>query len=148
MSSVVTGLVHRIVRACSACEYFHASLERAKKVLRNNQHPTNLYEPLIHSTIEKLHLPQRSNEAEEEEVKEVPKHLLFVVSFAVSTLPGVLCWSNRPRPTSTSLIQTALSTPQPFEKNIRLCGASHVFDGKKDVSILHISTRSIPYHSS
>ena len=76
--SVVTGFVHRIFRACCTWEYFHASLERAKQVLRDNQYPTNFYEPLIHSMIEKFHLPQRSDETEEEEVEEVPKHLLFL----------------------------------------------------------------------
>ena len=45
-------------------------------MLHNKQYSTNFYEPLIHLTIEKLNLPRRSNEAEEEEVKEDPKHLL------------------------------------------------------------------------
>ena len=34
---------------------------------------------------------------------------------------------------------------QPFGKHIRLCGVSPVFDDKKDVSILHITTRSTSY---
>ena len=34
---------------------------------------------------------------------------------------------------------------QPFGKHIRLCGASPVFTDKKDVNILHTTTRSIPY---
>ena len=76
--SVVTGFVHRIFWACSTWEHFHGGLERPKRGLCNNQYPTNFYEPLIHSTIEKLHLPHRTNEAEIEEVEEVLKHVLFL----------------------------------------------------------------------
>ena len=34
---------------------------------------------------------------------------------------------------------------QLFGKHIRLCGASPMFEDKKDVSVLHITTRSIPF---
>ena len=34
--SVVSGFVHRIHRACSSWEYFHESMEKAKKVLERN----------------------------------------------------------------------------------------------------------------
>ena len=37
--SVVSGFVHRIYRACSSWSYFHQSLEKAKKILRENQYP-------------------------------------------------------------------------------------------------------------
>ena len=36
--SVVSGFVHRIYRACSSWSYFHQSLEKAKKILRENQY--------------------------------------------------------------------------------------------------------------
>ena len=34
---------------------------------------------------------------------------------------------------------------QPFGKHIRQCRVSPVFDDKKDVSVLHVTTRSIPF---
>ena len=191
--SVVTGFVHRIFRACSTWEHFHASLERAKRVLRNNQYPTNFYEPLIHSTIEKLHLPHRSNEAEIEEVEEVPKHLLFLQYRGKVTEDYVRALDKLNAPCKLILTLRKLKTvlpslkvpvekslqsrvvyklmcprcqacyvgqtdrhvlkrfkehcqpSQPFGKHIRLCGASPVFTDKKDVNILHTTTRSIPY---
>jgi len=37
--SVVSGFVHRILRACSSWENFHESLMRAKTILKRNQYP-------------------------------------------------------------------------------------------------------------
>ena len=34
---------------------------------------------------------------------------------------------------------------QPFGKHIRLCGASPIFEDKTDVSVVHVTNRSIPY---
>ena len=162
-------------------------------VLCNNQYPTNFYEPLIHSTIEKLHLPQRSNEAEKEEVEEVPKHLLFLQFRGKVTEEYVRALNKLNAPCKVILTLRKLKTvmpslkvavdksfksrvvykllcsrcqacyvgqtdqhlvkrfkqhcqpSQPFGKHIRLCGVSPVFDDKKDVSVLHITTRSIPF---
>ena len=51
--SVVAGFVHRIFRACSSWEYFHTSLEKAKRVLEGNQYPPDFYEPIIASALRK-----------------------------------------------------------------------------------------------
>ena len=52
--SVVSGFVHRIYRACSDWKAFHESLEKAKKILNNNQYPPAFYEPIIHETLTKI----------------------------------------------------------------------------------------------
>ena len=52
--SVVSGFVHRIYRACSSWSLFHQSLEKAKKILRENQYPEQFYEPIINAAITKL----------------------------------------------------------------------------------------------
>ena len=55
--SVVTGLVHRIFRACTDWELFDESLARAKQTLEHNQYPPEFYNPIISSTTEKLVCP-------------------------------------------------------------------------------------------
>ena len=49
--SVVSGFVYRIFRACSTWKHFHNSLEKAKKVLEQNQYPPEFYGPIIHDTL-------------------------------------------------------------------------------------------------
>ena len=49
--SVVSGFVYRIFRACSTWKHFHDSLEKAKKVLEQNQYPPEFYGPIIHETL-------------------------------------------------------------------------------------------------
>ena len=75
--SVVCGFVHRIYRACSTWENFHSSLERAIKILHNNQYPADFYEPLIRASIEKLYVPHEISEPESES-DEVAKHMVFL----------------------------------------------------------------------
>ena len=62
--SVVSGFVHRIYRSCSEWKAFHESLEKAKKVLDNNQYPSAFYEPIIHDTLTKI--VQKDSVAEED----------------------------------------------------------------------------------
>ena len=49
--SVVSGLVHRIHRSCSSWKGFHVGLEKAESMLRNNQYPTQYFEPIISRTL-------------------------------------------------------------------------------------------------
>ena len=49
--SVVSGFVHRIYRACSTWKHFHDSLEKAKRVLEQNQYPPEFYGPIIYETL-------------------------------------------------------------------------------------------------
>ncbi|XP_057290128.1 uncharacterized protein LOC130612790 [Hydractinia symbiolongicarpus] len=73
--SVVSGLVHRIHRACSTWSNFHQSLEKGKTVLEKNQYPKAFYDPIIKSTISKImenndnENPDEENEKEESEEK-------------------------------------------------------------------------------
>ena len=55
--SVVSGLVHRIYRACSPWKNFHESMERAKNLLVKNQYPPSFSEPIIHQTLTKILKP-------------------------------------------------------------------------------------------
>ena len=52
--SVVSGFIHRIYRACSSWNLFDQSLEKAKKILKENQYPEQFYEPIINAAITKL----------------------------------------------------------------------------------------------
>ena len=49
--SVVSGFVHRIYRACSSWNNFHESLEKAQRVLEQNQYPPEFYGPIIKETL-------------------------------------------------------------------------------------------------
>ena len=60
--SVVSGFVHRIHRSCSNWTNFHTSLEKAKKVLENNQYPPAFYNPIIEETISRLINPEEEEE--------------------------------------------------------------------------------------
>ena len=53
--SVVSGMVHRIYRACSSEEYLNESLCRAKVILANNQYPEKFYQPIIDKTLARLY---------------------------------------------------------------------------------------------
>merc|ERR1712215_93680 len=52
--SVVTGFVYRIHRACSTWPHFHQSLEKAKRILEQNQYPPAFYDPLIRQTLQDI----------------------------------------------------------------------------------------------
>ena len=45
----MSGLVHRIVRACSNWKNFHNSITKAKMILQNNQSSLSFVEPIIDS---------------------------------------------------------------------------------------------------
>ena len=63
--SVVSGFVHRIYRACSTWKHFHDSLEKAKRVLEQNQYPPEFYGPIIHETLTTI--VSRSNDSDSED---------------------------------------------------------------------------------
>ena len=48
------GFVHRIHRACSTWPHFHQSLEKAKRILEQNQYPPAFYDPLIRQTLQDI----------------------------------------------------------------------------------------------
>ena len=75
--SVVSGLVHRIYRACSTWSNFHTSLERGKAVLERNQYPRSFYDPIIRKTLSKI-IDNVTKVDSEEEEKEPEKKLVFV----------------------------------------------------------------------
>ena len=52
--SVISGLIHRVYRACTSWKYFHESLEKAKIILQKNQYPPSFYKEIIRKVIEKL----------------------------------------------------------------------------------------------
>ena len=79
--SVVTGMIHRIFRACSTWKHFHEGLMRAKKILIKNQYPAEFYEPLIKKAIDKLRNPKDKEEnvddKKEEAVEKVKVYLEY-----------------------------------------------------------------------
>ena len=73
--SVVSGFVYRIYRSCSSWAYFHSSLERAKKILNQNQYPETFFEPIINKTLANIITEKEKEEVSEEELE---KHKLFL----------------------------------------------------------------------
>ena len=67
--SVVSGLIHRIYRACSTWKLFHESLSKAKIMLQNNQYPPWFYEPIIKTTLEII-VTNQTKKSEEEKTEE------------------------------------------------------------------------------
>lgn len=55
--NLVQGFVHRIFNTCSSWDHFNESLDKAKKVLENNQYPSTFYLPIIEETVEKILRP-------------------------------------------------------------------------------------------
>jgi len=90
--SVVSGFVHRIVRACSNWLNVHSSLEKAKRVLEQNQYPPVFYNPIIEQTLttiyEQTHcvkapenttpVPTADGDEMTPKEKQVRKKLLFI----------------------------------------------------------------------
>jgi hypothetical protein len=85
--SVISGLVHRIFRACSTWRAVHESLWKAKEMLLKNQYPPSFFNPIIEKTlnaiiistkIEENDPPEKSEEKEEEEQREEERKLVFV----------------------------------------------------------------------
>ena len=57
--SVVSGFVYRIHRACSTTENFQTSLDKARRILEQNQYPPTFYEPIIRQAMKDiLEIPQ------------------------------------------------------------------------------------------
>ena len=87
--SVVSGFVHRIMRACSTWQRFHESLVKAKMVLERNQYPPTFYEPIIEETIASIiakpetetaceQQQESTHPAAEHEEADCPKKMIFV----------------------------------------------------------------------
>ena len=74
--SVVSGMVYRIFNACSSWQNFHLSLQKAKKMLENNQYPVSFYEPIIEKTINNILKDKDDEKIDEDEKKECK--LIFV----------------------------------------------------------------------
>ena len=70
--SVISGFVHRIARACSSWKHFHDSLEKAKKVMENNQYPPAFYNPIIHQTLTDI-IRKEKGEAESQGMQATTK---------------------------------------------------------------------------
>ena len=52
--SVVSGFVYRIHRACSTTENFQTSLDKARRILEQNQYPPTFYEPIIRQAMKDI----------------------------------------------------------------------------------------------
>ena len=77
--SVVSGFVHRIHRSCSNWKNFLDSLEKAKKILENNQYPPSFYNPIIEETISRLLLPEEvKTEMTNENDSAIQKKMIFI----------------------------------------------------------------------
>ena len=68
--SLVSGSIYRIYSACSSWNNFHHSLERAKKIMENNQYPPAFYEPIISQALNNILNTEPINERIEPTVTE------------------------------------------------------------------------------
>ena len=70
--AMISGLVHRIYRACSSWHYITESLSKAKLMLKNNQYPEEYMEEIISKTITKIISKQGKKDEDTENEKEKP----------------------------------------------------------------------------
>ena len=70
-------MVHRIFRACNTWKNIHESLEKAKKILENNQYPPSFYNQIIEKCLNSIIDPEISTGIEES-VDEDDKKLFFL----------------------------------------------------------------------
>ena len=47
-------MIHRIFRACNTWKNIHESLQKAKKILENNQYPPSFYNPIIEKCLNSI----------------------------------------------------------------------------------------------
>lgn len=76
--SVVCGMVHRIIRACSTWKSIHESLEKAKKILQNNQYPPSFYDPIIAKCVKSIVAPEIKETEDPEEKESVDEKMIFL----------------------------------------------------------------------
>ena len=74
--SVVTGFVYRIHRACSTWQHFHQSLEKAKRILEENQYPPAFYDPLIRQALHDILVGKE--QSQEKDTSNITKKILRV----------------------------------------------------------------------
>ena len=79
--SVVAGFVHRIYRACSSWQYFHESLEKAKRILLMNQYPSFFSEPIIHKTLDNILNPESIPKKDKEQLEELKNSFKMFVQY-------------------------------------------------------------------
>ena len=76
--SIVKGFLHRIYNACSNWDNFDVSLEKAKKILENNQYPKSFYEPIINDTLKGIILHKTGKDKISWEETIAGKKLFFI----------------------------------------------------------------------
>ena len=62
--SVVSGMVHRIVRACSSDENVQSSLVKAKAILMKNQYPAHFVDQIFQQTLDKIKAAEQADNDE------------------------------------------------------------------------------------
>ena len=123
--SVVSGFVHRIHRACSSWEYFHDSLEKAKKILEQNQYPPSFYDPIIEKTLSDIVTEEKVTNDNDSSATNTPQKFLLRVQYRgkpTEDYARALHRSNAPCMIVMTLrkLKTILpSTKPPLEKMLR-----------------------------
>ena len=59
--SVVSGMVHRIVRACSSDDNVQSSLIKAKAILMKNQYPAHFVDQIFQHTLDKIKAAEQAD---------------------------------------------------------------------------------------
>ena len=79
--SVVSGMIHRIIRACSTWIKVHESIMKAKKILLDNQYPPSFFDPIIKKTLHSIFENKEAtaqDEAEKKDDEEEERKMLFI----------------------------------------------------------------------
>ena len=79
--SVVSGFVPRIHRACSSWKHFHESLEKAKKILEQNQYPSSFYEPIIKKTLDLIINPESVKTKDKAQIDEIKDNFKMFIQY-------------------------------------------------------------------
>ena len=76
---VVSGMIHRIIRACSCWETVHKSIIKAKKILQDNQYPPSFYDPIIKNTLHSIFDNKEKPESEDTEKEKEEDHKMLLI---------------------------------------------------------------------
>ena len=76
--SVVSGMVHRIIRAYSSWKSIHESLEKAKILLNKYQYPQSFYDSITAMCIKSIVVPEQKETDEPEECEKDEDEMIFL----------------------------------------------------------------------
>ena len=67
---MIINFVHRIYNSTNTWQYFHQGLNEAKELLIKNQYPPEIFDKIIHQTLEKIFLKTDKKPPDKDEIED------------------------------------------------------------------------------